>query len=298
MKIFYIKIDNNNLLKDYKLDNIREKKIEKFDFEILEIDQSEKINLLNSKFTNNEIDVIELLENIHKYSVEHYIDYTILTIGCAYFLSKKKLFNLINDFIDSKSLIGARFSAAKGSHMLFDSLRSPLLDLHFILLNNKKLQTKNFFCNTKTIYNHSNKIAGQNAKCFSFFERNLKKNELFNFYSSKIVNQYENDFNTLYVPYSLCIKYGLVTCYSLFDTKLINLLKINLGLKINNLSIKFFYYQNNNYYFIRRFFLKYINLNLIRSLLKLESLLKFSNTADAEGRAKSYVNTKDDRFKK
>ncbi|MDC0161642.1 hypothetical protein OAI94_00350 [bacterium] len=206
--------------------------------------------------------------------------YTFLLFSNSYMLSLKNYFLLLEEFINSKKILGIRLSQANAQHLFFDSLRSPYVDTHFVIINNDLfIKDNNIITNNLKINNH--------IKFFQYIEKNYKADQIFNFYSGLLLNQYGEESNNYY-PFSLCTKYGLITSYPLFDFRLNRLLKFNLDLKKNFFLKKYYYKKSNNFFFIRR--LK-INYRFFSNMF-----FNNNNVVTLETRKKTYKNLDDDRF--
>ena len=264
----------------------------KSNFEFVDINDEKEILVLKKNYMDEKIDLINVLENLNNYAQKNKIYFSLITFGNCFLLSLKKIENLLNMFIDSKCLIGSRMSQADAKNLFFDSLRSPFLDYHIVLMNNYLLNKKNFFSNAKPVFNHSFKVGAMNFKFINFLERNLKKKEFFNFYSKDILDEYGNDFKSHYVPYCLCTKYDILVCYPKFNKMFQKLFEINIGLKQNLFLIKYFFYKKDNYYFRRKF----LRINSIINFFR--KLSNFKNVVDEKSRNKTFNKLKDDRYRK
>lgn len=295
MKIMIIRINFDPYFNEFFNSNIFnfEKINERSKLQFINLSDTEEILRLNKEYKNKKINLVQLLANLNIYTIKNNIDYSMILFENSFLLSFVKIEKLIQDFIVSKCLIGARMSQANAKNLFFDSIRSPYLDYHLLLLNNKLLHEKNFFIKAKSVFNHSLKIGGINFNFFNFLERNLSKKSFFNFYNKEIFDEYGYFFKAQYIPYSLCTKYGILTCYNKFDKKLQKLFVINFVSKKKYFFYKkFFCYKKNNYYFKRKFF----NTNKIINLFK--SFIKFTNVVDSKNRISAYKDKNDDRFTK
>jgi hypothetical protein len=294
MKIIHFSIAKNSYIRYEILNKIfnPENNSSNNNYEFINSLNINKINQINEDYIKKKINIFTLFKLLNDYSHNNNIQYSVISFENAYFSSFEKLNILMTDFINSGCLIGGRMSKANAENLLFDSLRSPLLDMHFFLLNNKILHEKNFFINSIKVFDHSSKMGGLHNEVMSFLERNLKKNEFFNFFTKNIFNQNGKDFKTLYIPFSICTKYGLITCNYKVKKNLYNLLKYNCLIKNYNNNFNINYFKIDNFYFLKNYF----SFNFLLSSIK--KLFIITNTVNKKIRAKGYENLDDDRFNK
>ena len=294
MKVMIVRINTDPYFNDFFNPNIFnfEKKNKQSKFQFINFSDTEEILILKREYKNKKLNLIQLLVNLNNFTIRNKINYSMILFENSFLLSFVKIEKLIQDFIDSKCLIGARMSQANAKNLFFDSVRSPYLDYHVLLLNNELLYEKKFFSNAKSVFNHSLKIGGINFNFFNFLERNLSKKSFFNFYNKEILDEYGNFFQSQYIPYSLCTKYGILIYYHKFDKKLQKLFEINFLSNKNFIYKKYFCYKKNNFFFKRKIF----NTNKMISIFR--NFSKFTNVVDSKNRISAYKDQNDDRFTK
>lgn len=171
---------------------------------------------------------INSLVDVYETACEHFLDFAVISFGRGLPCDMGLLQQLLASPALQRSVWSMRIAEISGVGMQ-NPARLPFVDDHFIILNVKRAQEREFFSRKLVHASHFSKAGQRHAELASMIEYSVSKDELNNhFVPSASRNQYGQAAKLNPLPFHLCESTGFLTCYPEFKSSLVGLLTRNL----------------------------------------------------------------------